>query len=142
MLTHHGCDDSLSQMDNICLRVQIIKNMAFVYEPFSMDCPSASMILDWGSPTDNQTTARHISDNASIHPFLHTFILPVNKVGFDSTPLTSLQSLPPGCLVLYWCPYLETHSTFLCLVNIGGSSKSSDYSGRLAELSPVKTEGG
>jgi len=129
-------------MDNVCLRVQIVKNMAFVYEPFSMDCPSASMILDWGSPTDNLTTARHISDNVNIHPFLHTFILPVKKVRLDHTPLNSLQSLPQGCLVLHRCSYLETYSTFLCLANLGGSSEFSDYSGRPAELSPVETEGG
>ncbi|KAG6336537.1 hypothetical protein ID866_2559 [Astraeus odoratus] len=85
----------LSQMDNFCFRVQIINEMAFVYEPFSLDCSSASLILDWGALEENLTTARYIASKMKGHPFFHTFILPTKKdvwyyIGAQAWTLTRL----------------------------------------------------
>ncbi|KAI6023253.1 hypothetical protein BKA83DRAFT_4054184 [Pisolithus microcarpus] len=56
-------------MDDLCFRVHIVDDMAFVYEPFTMDCPSASVLLDWGTQYDNTLTARYIRNNLKTHRF-------------------------------------------------------------------------
>lgn len=71
--------ESLPGMDDLCFRVHIVDNMAFVYEPFTMDCPSASVLLDWGSQYDNTLAARYIRNSLKTHSFFHTFILSANK---------------------------------------------------------------
>lgn len=87
--------ESLSQMDDFCFRVQIVDNMAFVYEPFTMDCPSASLLLDWGTQSDNLSAAEYIINNLSTRPFFHTFILSAKKdiwyyIGAHTWTLTRL----------------------------------------------------
>lgn len=71
--------ESLPGMDDLCFRVHIVDDMAFVYEPFTMDCPSASVLLDWGTQNDNTLTAQYIRNNLKTHRFFHTFILSANK---------------------------------------------------------------
>ncbi|KIJ70123.1 hypothetical protein HYDPIDRAFT_104793 [Hydnomerulius pinastri MD-312] len=78
--------ESLVQMDDLCFRVQIIRDMAFVYEPFAMDGTHSSVILDWGSPEDNQGTASYITNNLPSNRVFHTFTLPSKK---DSSGTTS-----------------------------------------------------
>ncbi|KAF9247366.1 hypothetical protein BU15DRAFT_70179 [Melanogaster broomeanus] len=78
--------ESLTQMDDLCFRVQIIRDMAFVYEPFAMDGTNTSVILDWGSPTDNLLTANYIQSNLPRNCVFHTFTLPAKK---DMTGETS-----------------------------------------------------
>ncbi|KAI6152189.1 hypothetical protein BKA82DRAFT_4108207 [Pisolithus tinctorius] len=87
--------ESLSQMDDFCFRVQIVDNMAFVYEPLTMDCPSASLLLDWGTQSDNLSAAEYIINNLSTRPFFHTFILSAKKdiwyyIGAHTWTLTRL----------------------------------------------------
>ncbi|KAI6105854.1 hypothetical protein F5141DRAFT_1216583 [Pisolithus sp. B1] len=71
--------ESLSGMDDLCFRVHIVDDMAFIYEPFTMDCPSASLLLGWGTQSDNVLTARYITINLTTRPFFHTFILSGKK---------------------------------------------------------------
>ncbi|KAF9226628.1 hypothetical protein BS17DRAFT_806729 [Gyrodon lividus] len=71
--------ESLAQMDDLCFRAQIIRDMAFVYEPFAMDGTYTSIILDWGSPTDNQATRNYIQSNLPKDRVFHTFTLPAKK---------------------------------------------------------------
>ncbi|KAI6130375.1 hypothetical protein EDD16DRAFT_1470376 [Pisolithus croceorrhizus] len=66
-------------MDDLCFRVHIVDDMAFIYEPFTMDCPSASLLLGWGTQSDNVLTARYITINLTTRPFFHTFILSGKK---------------------------------------------------------------
>lgn len=65
-------------MDDICFRIQIIRDMAFVHEPVTMDGPSTSILFDWGSPADNRDTAGYIQTNAG--NIFHTFTFPPKKV--------------------------------------------------------------
>jgi hypothetical protein len=77
-------------MDDLCFRVQIIRDMAFIYEPVAMDGPSTSVLFDWGSPADNQDTATYIQATISGNNIFHTFTLPARKVcigTFDSAVL-------------------------------------------------------
>ncbi|KAI6047465.1 hypothetical protein EDC04DRAFT_3136097 [Pisolithus marmoratus] len=90
--------ESLSQMDDLCFRVQIVDDMAFIYEPFTMDCPSASLLLDWGTQSDNLLTAQYITNNLATHPYFHTFILSAKKdiwyyIGAHTWTLTRLFSV-------------------------------------------------
>jgi len=70
---------SLAQMDDLCFRIQIIRDMAFIYEPIAMDGPSTSVLFDWGSPTDNQDTATYIQTTIPGNNIFHTFTLPSKK---------------------------------------------------------------
>lgn len=82
-------------MDDLCFRVQIIRNMAFVYEPIAMDGPSTSVLFDWGSPTDNQNTAMYIQTTIPGNNVFHTFTLSSKRVchcAFDSAALLILYS--------------------------------------------------
>ncbi|KAF8842715.1 hypothetical protein BDN67DRAFT_898720 [Paxillus ammoniavirescens] len=71
-------------MEDLCFRVQIIQDMAFVYEPFAMDGSFASVILDWGSPTTNQVIRQYIQDRLPSNRVFHTFTLPAKKTGATS----------------------------------------------------------
>ncbi|KAF8450513.1 hypothetical protein L210DRAFT_842943 [Boletus edulis BED1] len=71
--------ESLAQMDDLCFRVQIIRDMAFIYEPVTVDGPSKSVLFDWGSFTDNQDAARYIQIANSGSNIFHTFVLPSKK---------------------------------------------------------------
>ncbi|KAF8557024.1 hypothetical protein OG21DRAFT_431007 [Imleria badia] len=71
--------ESLAQMDDLCFRIQIIRDMAFIYEPVAMDGPSTSVLFDWGSPTDNQATAMYIQTIIAGNNIFHTFTLPSKK---------------------------------------------------------------
>ncbi|KAG9317475.1 hypothetical protein JVU11DRAFT_1677 [Chiua virens] len=71
--------ESLDQMDDICFRVQIIRDMAFIHEPVSMDGTSTSILFDWGSPADNLDTAAYINANIPTNNTFHTFVLPSKK---------------------------------------------------------------
>ncbi|KIL00054.1 hypothetical protein PAXRUDRAFT_822073 [Paxillus rubicundulus Ve08.2h10] len=53
--------------------------MAFVYEPFAMDGSFTSVILDWGSPADNQSARQYIQSSIPSDRVLHTFTLPAKK---------------------------------------------------------------
>lgn len=77
-------------MDDLCFRVQIIRDMAFVYEPVAMDGPSTSVLFDWGSPADNQDTATYIQTTIPGNGIFHTFILPSKKVCQDTFGSTSV----------------------------------------------------
>ncbi|KAH0839939.1 hypothetical protein J3R83DRAFT_893 [Lanmaoa asiatica] len=68
-------------MDDLCLRIQIIHDMAFIHEPVAMDGPSTSVLFDWGSPADNQDTARYIQTTIPGNNIFHTFTLSSKKAG-------------------------------------------------------------
>lgn len=67
-------------MDDLCFRIQVIGDMAFIYEPVTMDASSTSGLFDWGTPADNQDTAAYLQTTLSANNILHTFILPSKKV--------------------------------------------------------------
>lgn len=99
-------------MDDLCFRVQIIHNMAFIYEPIVMDGPSTSILFDWGSPADNQHTAKYIQTGIPGDNVFHTFTLSPKKVyhhGFDSTLLLMLYSGQgrPNFVVLHRCSCMD-----------------------------------
>ncbi|KAG8218653.1 hypothetical protein J3R82DRAFT_4318 [Butyriboletus roseoflavus] len=71
--------ESLTQMNDLCFRIQIIRNMVFVYEPIAMDGPSTSVLFDWGSPADNQDTAKYIQTAVPANNVFHTFTLSSKK---------------------------------------------------------------
>ncbi|KIJ20316.1 hypothetical protein PAXINDRAFT_7564 [Paxillus involutus ATCC 200175] len=71
--------ESLAHTEDLCFRVQIIRDMAFVYEPFAMDGTFTSVILDWGPPTVNQVIRQYIQDNLPSNHVFHTFTLPAKK---------------------------------------------------------------
>jgi len=71
--------ESLAQMDDICFRIQIIGDMAFIYEPVAMDGPSTSVLFDWGSPADNRNTATYIETSIPRNNVFHTFTLPSKR---------------------------------------------------------------
>lgn len=67
-------------MDDLCFRIQIIRDMAFIHEPVAMDGPSTSVLFDWGTPADNQDTERYIKTSIPGNGVFHTFTLPNKKV--------------------------------------------------------------
>lgn len=71
---------SLAQMEDLCFRIQIIRDMAFIYEPVAMDGPSTSVLFDWGSPADNQDAATYIQTITPGNNIFHTFTLPSKRV--------------------------------------------------------------
>ncbi|KAH7914435.1 hypothetical protein BJ138DRAFT_1177355 [Hygrophoropsis aurantiaca] len=71
--------ECLSGMDDLCLRIQIVEDIAFVYDPFTMDGPSASMLMDWGSETANAETVMYIIERIPANSVMHIFTLPRKK---------------------------------------------------------------
>jgi len=78
--------ESLAHMDDLCFRIQVIGDMAFIYEPVTMDASSTSGLFDWGTPADNQDTAAYLQTTLSANNILHTFILPSKKDKASQTP--------------------------------------------------------
>lgn len=103
-------------MDDLCFRVQIIRDMAFIYEPVAMDSPSTSVLFDWGSPADNQDTATYIQTTISGNNIFHTFTLPAKKVcvrTFDFTVLLTSYSGQgrPNYVVLHRCSRMDAYTS-------------------------------
>ncbi|KAH7931189.1 hypothetical protein BV22DRAFT_1136191 [Leucogyrophana mollusca] len=66
-------------MDDLCFRVQIVDDIAFVYDPFAMDGPTKSMLMDWGTKDVNAVTVKYIAERRPANSVLHTFTLPLKK---------------------------------------------------------------
>lgn len=71
--------ESLGQADEHCFRLQIVDNMAFVHDPFSMDGPGESLLMDWGTPDANETVHAYIVKKRPRDRVLHTFTFPVKR---------------------------------------------------------------
>lgn len=71
--------ESLGQADEHCFRLQIVDNMAFVHDPFSMDGPGESLLMDWGIPDANETVHTYIVKKRPRDRVLHTFTFPVKR---------------------------------------------------------------
>ncbi|KAG2369644.1 hypothetical protein BDR07DRAFT_1388031 [Suillus spraguei] len=71
--------ESLGQADKHCFRLQIIDNMAFVHDPFSMDGPGESLLMDWGTPDANETVRAYIVKKRPRDRVLHTFTFPLKR---------------------------------------------------------------
>lgn len=71
--------ESLGQADEHCFHLQIINNMAFVHDPFSMDGPGESLLMDWGTPDANETVHAYIVKKRPRDRILHTFTFPVKR---------------------------------------------------------------
>jgi len=88
--------------------------MAFVHDPFSMDGPGESLLMDWGIPDANETVHTYIVKKRPRDRVLHTFTFPVKRVScyprsdFDHLILSYIT----GSLVLYWGPQMECEGPF------------------------------
>lgn len=107
---------SLAQMDDLCFRIQIIRDMAFIYEPVAMDGPSTSVLFDWGSPADNQDTATYIQTTNSGNNIFHTFTLPSKKVrahpfGCAVLLMSSSGQGRPNFVVLHRCSCMDAYTS-------------------------------
>lgn len=71
--------ESLGQADEHCFHLQIVDNMAFVYDPFSMDGPGESLLMDWGTPDANEIVHAYIVKRRPRDRVLHTFTFPVKR---------------------------------------------------------------
>ncbi|KAG2154975.1 uncharacterized protein EDB93DRAFT_127041 [Suillus bovinus] len=71
--------ESLGQADEHCFPLQIVDNMAFVHDPFSMDGPGESFLMNWGTPDANETVHAYIVKNRPRDRVLHTFTFPVKR---------------------------------------------------------------
>jgi hypothetical protein len=71
---------SLGQMDEHCFHLQIVNNMAFVHDPFSMDGPGESLLMDWGTPGANEKVREYVVRERPKDRVLHTFTFPVKRV--------------------------------------------------------------
>ncbi|KAG1752605.1 uncharacterized protein EDB91DRAFT_1243368 [Suillus paluster] len=71
--------ESLGQADGHCFHMQIVDNMAFVYDPFSMDGPGESLLMDWGTPDANETVRGYVVKKRPRDRILHTFTFPVKR---------------------------------------------------------------
>ncbi|KAG0709821.1 hypothetical protein DFH29DRAFT_885932 [Suillus ampliporus] len=71
--------ESLGQADEHCFHTQIVDNMAFVYDPFSMDGPGESLLMDWGTPDGNETVRAYVVKKRPGDRVLHTFTFPVKR---------------------------------------------------------------
>ncbi|KAG1806619.1 uncharacterized protein HD556DRAFT_1436561 [Suillus plorans] len=71
--------ESLGQADEHCFPLQIVDNMAFVHDPFSMDGPGGSFLMNWGTPGANETVHAYIVKNCPRDRVLHTFTFPVKR---------------------------------------------------------------
>lgn len=71
--------ESLGQADEHCFHLQIINNMAFVHDPFSMDGPGESLLMDWGTPNANEAVHAYIIKKRPRDRILHTFTFPVKR---------------------------------------------------------------
>ena len=60
--------------------MQIVNNMAFVHDPFSMDGPNESLLMDWGTPDANEKVRAYIVRKCPRDRVLHTFTFPVKRV--------------------------------------------------------------
>jgi hypothetical protein len=69
-------------MDEHCFHVQIVDDMAFVHDPFSMDGPGESLLMDWGTPGANEKVREYIVRKRPRDRVLHTFIFPVKRVSY------------------------------------------------------------
>ncbi|KAG2156245.1 hypothetical protein DEU56DRAFT_226206 [Suillus clintonianus] len=53
--------------------------MAFVYDPFSMDGPGESLLMDWGTPDANEAVRAYIVKKRPRDRVLHTFTFPAKR---------------------------------------------------------------
>ena len=107
---------SLAQMDDLCFRIQIIRDMAFIYEPVVMDGRSTSVLFDWGSPSDNQDTATYIQKSTPGSTIFHTFTLPSKKVHdhtFDAVVFltSSLGQGRANYVAIYWRSRMDAYTS-------------------------------
>jgi hypothetical protein len=77
--------------------------MAFVYDPFSMDGPGESLLMDWGTPDTNETVHAYIIKKRPRDRILHTFTFPVKRVSFhprsDSDHLMIMYDRESGIIL-------------------------------------------
>lgn len=71
--------ESLGQANEHCFHLQIVDNMAFIHDPFSMDGPSESLLMDWGTPDANEIVHAYIVKKRPRDRVLHTFTFPVKR---------------------------------------------------------------
>lgn len=58
------------------MRVHIEGRFAFVYDPIFLEASTQTVLLDWGSDSVNEDTAKYITQDA----VFHTFVFPMQKV--------------------------------------------------------------
>lgn len=71
---------SLGLMPDHGLRVHIYNDLAFVYDPISLEAPTASFLIDWGRKRVNKRIGKLITHGRPANPVFHTFLYPVTKV--------------------------------------------------------------
>ena len=110
-------------MDEHCFHLQIIDNMAFVYDPFSMDGPSESLLMDWGTPGANEKVHEYVVEKCPKDRVLHTFTFPVKRVRPTQSFMINFDDLIWSCvqgsLVLHRCPCMEYQGTLPSLAYSG-----------------------
>ncbi|KAF8640019.1 hypothetical protein AX17_001263 [Amanita inopinata Kibby_2008] len=68
----------LESAPNLCLRVHILKDAAFVYDPIFLDLETRTFLVDWGRKEDNERIANFIK-RSTRKPIYNTFVFPKNK---------------------------------------------------------------
>jgi len=63
---------SLQSARDLCMRVQIIKDIAFVYDPIFLESGKSSYFIDWGYKNVNEGIIGHVKK----YPVYNTFVFP------------------------------------------------------------------
>lgn len=71
----HESLQRLELQDDFGLRVHIEGRFAFVYDPIFLEASTQTVLLDWGSDSVNEDTAKYITQDA----VFHTFVFPMQK---------------------------------------------------------------
>jgi len=59
------------------LRIQIIGDLAFIYDPIILEGPSTTCLIDWGRKSRNMGALKYITRGRTVNPVFHTFFFPV-----------------------------------------------------------------
>lgn len=59
------------------MRILILKDFAFVYDPIFAELGQTSLLLDWGDKTSNEMIINHITGEGKVY---QTFVYPSDKV--------------------------------------------------------------
>jgi len=67
----------LTTIDKHGLRIQIMGDLAFIYDAIILEGPSATCLIDWGRKNRNIGAVKYITRGRMVNPVFHTFFFPV-----------------------------------------------------------------
>jgi hypothetical protein len=102
---------SLALIPGHGLRLQIERNMAFVYDPIFLESPDTVYLIDWGSKLENQNIGDYMDRNTqNLEGVLHTFLFVLARVSKDHLLMECKSNNWTERMVLHWSTQMDAHA--------------------------------